>query len=490
MKSILLSFMILCMALVGFAQTRSLPSSTFEKAQTAVQSGKAVDSWDLSIDFQGSVIPTDIILENVDSLSDHPDVAFITGLNFYSEVWLLLQFSGTQNNWAGSNSYFDPPGQADRWMIIPDVPVTSNAVLRWKGISVSFSSTGGTHESYEIYIASGAAASHSDFTNAPIYTESAEDSTWASHEVSLSSWAGDTVSIAFRHTSNNQQVLGIDDILVGTAPVQQGSVTGTFEAAGDFSLDLSPWITLDMDSSVTYGISGIAYIHKNEPTAFMAFNPVSTVPTLGTSTLHTGGGDKYGACFAAVTGPNNDWLISPKVIISDGGSVRFYARSYSMNYGKERFRVLVSTGNPEPPEFSVVSPSPYVEVDTAWTMFEYSLSNWSNQNVHVAIQCVSDNSFIFLIDNIEIDTVGHVGIIEPVESKIKLFPNPASETLTIENAGTSSVEIYNLEGRLIRKEDNIPASWRLSVSDFPVGIYRARILSREGIETIPFVIVR
>ncbi|MCF8371440.1 MAG: T9SS type A sorting domain-containing protein [Bacteroidales bacterium] len=495
MKSILLSFIFFCITLVGFSQTRSLPSTKIQKAHDFVQTTRSASTWDFNLDFEDNTVLGDLIFENLDSLQDHPDVSVITNLNFYDDVWLLLEFSGESNNWMGSNSYFSPAGQADRWMIIPNIPVTNNAKLLWKGRSVSVTGNNNTHESYEVYITSGTATTHTDFSTL-LESVAAEETVWASHEIDLASWINDTVSIAFRHTSTNQEILGIDDVKVGIPPVPQGTVTGTFEEADDFSLDLTPWITIDMDSSQTYGISNHTFPHSAEAMSFIAFNPDLVSPPLTSADPHSGGGSKYGACFAAVFGPNDDWLISPKVIISESGSVRFYARSYSMQYALETFRVLVSTGNPVPSEFSnVLTPSiPFStlqvqQVDTAWTYFEYDLSAWSNVEVHVAIQCVSNNSFIFLIDDIEIDTIGQIGIDETAKSEINLFPNPVSETLIIENARASSVEMYNSEGRLIRKEENIPEFWKLNVSEYSQGIYRIRIIKNEKVESFPVMIL-
>lgn len=489
MKSILLSYIFFCIALVGFAQTRSLPSTKIEKAHDFAQPTRSATAWDFNLNFEDSTVLGDLVFENLDSLQDHSDVLFITNLNFYNDVWLLLEFTGESNNWMGSNSYFSPAGQADRWMIIPNIPVTNNAKLLWKGRSISVTGNNNTYESYEVYITSGTATTHTDFSTL-LESVAAEETVWTSHEIDLSSWGNDTVSLAFRHTSTDQEILGIDDIKVGIPPVPQGSVTGTFEEADDFSLDLAPWITIDMDSSLTYGISNHTFPHSSEAMSFIAFNPDLVSPPLTSADPHSGGGNKYGACFASVFGPNNDWLISPKVTISDGGSVSFYARSYSMLYGLERFRVLVSTGNPVPAEFSnVLTPSPFQQVDTAWTYFEYDLSAWSNVDVHVAIQCVSDTAFIFFIDDIKIDTIGEIGIDETAKSEINLFPNPVSEILRIENTRASTVEIYNSEGRLIRKEENIPEFWKLNVSDFSQGIYMIRIIKKEEVESFPVMII-
>ncbi|MEA3444427.1 MAG: choice-of-anchor J domain-containing protein [Bacteroidota bacterium] len=502
MKKILLSNILIIVIMAATAQTRSLPTTSFVEAKSFNSQIRDTSTWDFELDFQDTSLLSDLIYINVDGHSDHPDVTALTGLNFSSAVWLILQFVGEPNFWAGSNSRFDPPGMANRWMIIPSVPVSEGAILRWQARSISFTNPIETSEDYEMYIISGEASSDTDFIDPPVFSVSGEEIIWTEHEISLAAFANDTVTIAFRHTSDNQAVLGLDNIRVGIPPPQPPYVLGDFEDAVDFSLNLSPWITIDVDSSTNYGIDGVSYPNKHIPMAFMAFNPGNTNPPLSTGYPREGSGDKYAACFAAKpvsqggNGPNNDWLISPRLIVAENGKVSFWARSYVMTYGMERFKVAISTGNPEPSEFNSIISTPdhtlntnYVEVDTAWTYFEYDISAWANDSVHVGINCVSDDAFIFFIDDITIDTTGHIGISEQKTSKINIYPNPVSDRLIIENARDMQIEIYNSIGAFIRKEYIGSQQSSIDVSKLPQGLYMLRIFSEKEQESFPLLIV-
>ena len=494
MKKTVLASILICLVVLGWSQIRSLPSKTFEKASKFQEISNADRAWDFEVDFQDTTILGDFIFENVDSLSDHPD---ITGINigFSGQPWIVLHFQNEQNNWLASNSHFDPPGQADRWVIMPNVVVDTNAVMRWKARSVSLDQPITTNESYEIHLYSGEATGYEDFTNAAIYSVTAEDTVWTHHEIDLTAYAGDTVSLAFRHTSDNQYILAIDDILVGEAPVTQGLFTGDFENISDFNLDLSPWITHDVDGFATYGISGIDYVNKNQPMAFMAFNPYTTSPALTNALPDSTGGLKYGACFAAADingGANDDWLVSPEVIIGGPAEIRFLAKAFSLNYSPERFKVLVSTTGSDPADFTnTITPLPYVQItDTAWQQYSYDLSDWENQSVHVAINCVSEDAFIFCIDNIEIDTIGTVGIAEPIGSSFGVYPNPANEKINLQDVSGSELTLFNSLGKVVFRKDNTLHSISIDVSALPVGVYYLRVEKGSTSETTPLVIAR
>ena len=127
-------------------------------------------------------------------------------------------------------------------------------------------------------------------------------------------------------------------------------------------------------------------------------NPSQTVPALEDIIPHSG--DKFAACFASVTPANDDWMIAPQVNIVAGATVSFWAKSYTADYGLERFKVGVSTTGMNPGDFTIITPGSYVEAPVEdWTEFSYALDDYVGQNVYVAIECVSNDAFILLVDD-------------------------------------------------------------------------------------------
>lgn len=190
------------------------------------------------------------------------------------------------------------------------------------------------------------------------------------------------------------------------APSQpSGNLTMDFESVSDFSLTFSPWTINDVDGDSTYGIQGHTFPHNGSPMAFISFNPSLVNPSMGSDTaLAPHSGSRFGACFAGISGPDNDWFITPQVELDTNGQFSFWERSYTDQYGLEKFNVLVSTTDNDPSSFTIISGSSPVSAPLKWTKKTYSLSAYNHQKVYVAIQCVSSNAFIFMIDDLEVLT--------------------------------------------------------------------------------------
>ncbi|MCX6252046.1 MAG: choice-of-anchor J domain-containing protein [Bacteroidetes bacterium] len=177
-----------------------------------------------------------------------------------------------------------------------------------------------------------------------------------------------------------------------------------FESVTDFSLNFSPWITFDKDTSATYQVNGVTFPHSGSPFAFIAFNPAQTTPPMTDLNIQPHSGSRFGGCFDDETSPNNDWFISPHIHLETGGSFSFWVKSYTANYGLEKYEVAISVTDSNPSSFTIISGATPLAADTFWTKKNFSLSAYNNQNVYVAIQCVSEAAFLFMIDDIEVTT--------------------------------------------------------------------------------------
>jgi len=181
-----------------------------------------------------------------------------------------------------------------------------------------------------------------------------------------------------------------------------------FESYPDFAQEFSPWILIDGDGLETWGIQEASFPGEGEPMAYIIFNPSQTVPPIGGGDPHSG--DKYAACFASNPNGgqifNDDWMITPQLQLGTGSSITLWARSYTAEWGLERFRVLISTTGTEPDDFTLISPGDYVEAPTTWSDFTYDLSDYDNQAVHLAIHCVSEDAFFLMVDDVVVESEG------------------------------------------------------------------------------------
>jgi hypothetical protein len=176
------------------------------------------------------------------------------------------------------------------------------------------------------------------------------------------------------------------------------SFTDDVESHEDFIIEsIGEYTLIDGDGGTPWGFSGATYPHMLDPQAWIVFNPAGVTPPLANN-AHSG--SKYFACFAQKTPPNNDWLILPKMSAVSGSVFSFWAQSYSAQYGLERLKVAVSTTGTAPADFTVISEGSHLEVPTAWTEYSFDLSAYAGQEIYVAINCVSNDAFFVMVDDI------------------------------------------------------------------------------------------
>lgn len=215
------------------------------------------------------------------------------------------------------------------------------------------------------------------------------------------------------HAQTQQRVAGKADLREAItqksmeASVQRGvtDLTDSFESYSDFSLSFDPWTLRDVDGAETYGIEGETYANQYAPMAFMIFNPSAVVPPMTTASILPHSGSKFAASFAANGAVNNDWLISPPLIAATNTSVSFWVKSYTAQYGLERYNVGISTTNTLPESFTIISGANYLTAPaTAWEQKTFNLDAYNGQTIYVGIQCVSSDAFIFMVDDFNFTT--------------------------------------------------------------------------------------
>jgi len=197
-----------------------------------------------------------------------------------------------------------------------------------------------------------------------------------------------------------------------------------FEPYTDFTLEFPPWTLYDRDGTGTWGIEDVDFPNQYYTGSYIIFNPSTTNPPLDTQGWEAHGGNRYAACFAANGTANNDWLISPPISAVADLKVRFHAKSITANYGLERFKVLVSTTDTNPDSFIQISPGTYIEAPVDWTQYQYPL-NYPGQVIYVAIQCVSNDAFVFMVDDFCLFT-GDVADFDPPTIKFLPVVNTAN----------------------------------------------------------------
>lgn len=174
-----------------------------------------------------------------------------------------------------------------------------------------------------------------------------------------------------------------------------------FEGHEDFAVN-SPgkigWSYIDGDGEQVYPIDGISYPNAEAAMAYMIFNPYQTEPAVGVmdANIRPLSGEKFLAAFPTML--NNDFIISPELDFTKDFTFKFYAKSYTEDYGKEKINVGYSVTGKEPGDFTWLNGDAPLELPMGdWTTVEYTVPKEAR---YVTINCVSDNLFVLMIDDV------------------------------------------------------------------------------------------
>jgi hypothetical protein len=198
----------------------------------------------------------------------------------------------------------------------------------------------------------------------------------------------------------------------------------SFEYYPDFATAFGNWTLLDQDNSGTYGFTDVDFPGMGSPMSYLIFNPSQTVPPLTDVLPYEG--NKMAACFAALTFPNRDWLITERITLGTNSTLRFQARSHTAQYGLEHFKVGVSTMPIAIIQgFQFISGPSEIEAPANWTEYTYDLCAYDELDVFIAIRCSSYDAFVFYVDNFAVHSQGVVPQQDPFGNPV-LMPTSMS----------------------------------------------------------------
>ncbi len=203
---------------------------------------------------------------------------------------------------------------------------------------------------------------------------------------------------------------GINDKEVSLSWISPEATDGyfeDFEEHTDFEIN-SPgsigWSYIDADNANTYTWQACKFLNQGQKMAFIIMNPWNTSPAVNENPDYQPySGKKMLVDFCAVDTKNNDYIISPELNFDSDFQFSFMARSYKFgtNIDKERIRVGYSTTGKRASDFTYVNEGDYVELPAEWTLIKYQIPKEAK---YVTINCVSDNAFMLMIDDIFIGT--------------------------------------------------------------------------------------
>ncbi|MEI7723957.1 MAG: C10 family peptidase [Bacteroidota bacterium] len=257
------------------------------------------------------------------------------------------------------------------------------------------------------------------------------------------------------------------------------TMTLDFESVSDFNTTFNPWLVIDVNGGTTYGIQSVSFPHNYLPMAYICFNPALTTPPLSNMVAHSG--QKLGCSFSSIPpmNPNNKWLISPKISLGIYPLIELWVRTYNNQFGEEKFNVCVSTTDQNPSSFTPLTTVPE-GAPADWTRKAYNIDNYANQEVYFGIQCVTNDGFILMLDDIFITSTVGINEVNSLDHLV-IYPNPAKDDLIINGLASFTlplkIDMISILGNKISSWDEVPESGRvrLDIRKIPHGIYILRI---------------
>ncbi|MEI7597104.1 MAG: choice-of-anchor J domain-containing protein [Bacteroidota bacterium] len=208
MKKITLAIAFILIFISGFSQLNKIPmiNDGFiikENSNLTSKSHRSSSNNNIFFEDFENGMPQSFILYNQDNLNPYYSGTFGTN------AWAICPESYySDNKTAASPSNYVPSGQADDWMVIPNITLTNNCNLSWISKANDFIKRDGL----QVYI-STTGTQIADF-NTCVYNSAQEFSFMKKQVVSLIAYNGQTINIAFRNNSINKEALLVDDISV------------------------------------------------------------------------------------------------------------------------------------------------------------------------------------------------------------------------------------------------------------------------------------
>lgn len=245
----------------------------------------------------------------------------------------------------------------------------------------------------------------------------------------------------------------------------------SFEECIELALDFEPynWKSLSLDSALSQPLNMDEFPTDGKENGFVVWKP-SLVNIVNEAGLVNG--EKGAVVITTGCVKNNDWFISPKIQLGEDDVVKFTANSFTEAYGLERMKVGVSTYDDQPENFSFLHEEAYITLPVEKQITEFSLADYANQEVYIALQSVSDDAYLTILDDIYIGPRTNINT-ESLEFDI--YPNPSSGMIKIVGIEKANIVVYNAMGTEVYRKNNISYNQDIDLSFLNSGSYLLKL---------------
>ena len=189
---------------------------------------------------------------------------------------------------------------------------------------------------------------------------------------------------------------------------------------------------------------------------------------------------------SSTTTANNNWLFSPAISLqaNEQVTVTFYTRAST---SARTLRVTVGTNNTAAAQTTQLA-ALNVAAGTVWNQVT-TVPTYTAPTAGIYYFGFNDNSAATATAvNMRLDSFNFTSILgtsEFLSSKFSVYPNPASNVINIanEDAVISSVDMTDMNGRVIKSTKFNATQAEVSIGDLATGIYMMKITTDQGVAT-------
>ncbi len=204
--------------------------------------------------------------------------------------------------------------------------------------------------------------------------------------------------------------------------------------------------------------------------------PTTNTWFLCTAASFSGDGATYinsGSQSAALgyTAPDFNWLISPEIQLpATEKALNFMLWYFQDNDYSTNFYVNIFNGTTWTPALTYTTGQPTNEFAEVVTV---DLSSYANSTIKIAFVYEYTDGYQLAVDDVTIDNISSVNT--NVMSKISVYPNPASDVVTVKNAENANIVIVNMVGSVVANVENASANQTIDISNLANGTYFVRV---------------
>ena len=175
----------------------------------------------------------------------------------------------------------------------------------------------------------------------------------------------------------------------------------------------------------------------------------------------------------------NELLSAPLVIPADAKAPTFscFITTLFTADNPDKLKVMVTEPNGTPVELL----APQSAKGSDWTLISADLSAYKGKTILLSLVPVVNGVSAIQVDQLRVTMDGSTAVDTPtLNVETILYPNPATEFITVQTRAGSTIELFTLDGARVAETKAINGTTTLAVGQLPAGTYMARITDKDG----------